>query len=130
MTWSREISRMSKILNFEIFTPLYGNLKMLHFDANPIWNGYLVTELWAIYQCWKQYQTKESELFFLPVSQNNICDIRLIPLDHVTIENLSFIEFNTKFTHSRAILIRLESCLEDPMVHLFLFIVHDIFSKL
>ena len=40
-----------------------GNLKMLHFDANPIRMEYLVTELWAIYQRWKQYKIKEFELF-------------------------------------------------------------------
>ena len=34
-----------KIINFQILTPHSGNLKMLHFDANPIRNGYLVTEL-------------------------------------------------------------------------------------
>ena len=44
VTRLRELmSRMSKIFNFEIFTPLSGSLKMLHLDANHI--GYLVTEL-------------------------------------------------------------------------------------
>ena len=42
VTRSREMNHMSKI---ETFTPLSGNLKMLHFDANPIRNGYLVTEI-------------------------------------------------------------------------------------
>ena len=31
--------------NFYFLTPLYHNLKMLHFDANPITIEYLVTEL-------------------------------------------------------------------------------------
>ena len=30
------IKEMSHMSNFEIFTPLSGNLKMLHFDANPV----------------------------------------------------------------------------------------------
>ena len=38
-------------------------LKMLHFDANPIRIRCLVTELWASYQYWKQYETKEFDLF-------------------------------------------------------------------
>ena len=54
VTQSREMSHMSKIFNFEIFTTPSSNFKMLHFDANPIkignlFLGYLVTELWAIY---------------------------------------------------------------------------------
>ena len=32
-------------VNFCFLTPLYHNFKMLHFDANPITIGYLVTEL-------------------------------------------------------------------------------------
>ena len=76
-----------KIFNFEISTPLSEKLKMLHFDANPIIIRYLVTELWAIYQDWKQDRTKESELFPSQYLKNNICDIRLIPLDHVTYMN-------------------------------------------
>ena len=31
--------------NFNFLTPLSYNFKMLHFDANPITIGYLVTEL-------------------------------------------------------------------------------------
>ena len=42
---SRKTSRMFKIFSFDISTPLFGNTKMLHFDANPIRIGYLVTEL-------------------------------------------------------------------------------------
>ena len=42
----REISRMSKIFNFEISTPHSGNSeKLLFINANPIRIGYLVTEL-------------------------------------------------------------------------------------
>ena len=36
---------------FYFLTPLCHNLKMLHFDANPITIGYLVTELQRICQC-------------------------------------------------------------------------------
>ena len=32
-------------VNFYFLTPLSQNFKMLHLDANPITNGYLVTEL-------------------------------------------------------------------------------------
>ena len=64
MTWSKEICRMSKIFNFEFLTPLFDNLKMLHFDTNPIHIGYLVTELWVIYQYWKQYKTHDFTSFF------------------------------------------------------------------
>ena len=31
--------------NFYFLTPLSKNLKMLHFDANPLTIGYLLTEL-------------------------------------------------------------------------------------
>ena len=34
-----------KIFNFYFLTLLSHNIKMLHFDANPITIGYLVTEL-------------------------------------------------------------------------------------
>ena len=77
VTWSREISR--KIFNFEMSTPPSGNLKMLYFDANAISIGYLVTELWAIYQCWKQYKTEKFDPFPCQYLKNNIYDIRLIP---------------------------------------------------
>ena len=35
----------SLVENFYFLTPLSQNFKMLHFDANPIKIGYLVTEL-------------------------------------------------------------------------------------
>ena len=84
VTRSREMSHMSKIFNFETLTPPSGNLKMLHFSANPIIIGYLVTDLWANYQCWKQYKIKEFELFLCQYLKNSISDIRLILLNHVT----------------------------------------------
>ena len=59
------------------------NLKMLHFDENPIRIGYLVIELWVCYQHWKQYKTKEFDLFLCQNLKNNLCDIRLILLVHV-----------------------------------------------
>ena len=55
-----KMSRMSKILN----------LKMLYFDANPIRIGCLVAKLWAIYQYWKQYRTKESDFFLCQYLKN------------------------------------------------------------
>ena len=63
------------------FWDFYNSFWQFTIDAHPIRIGYLVTELWAIYQCWKQYKTKEFELFLCQVLKNNI---RLIPLDHVT----------------------------------------------
>ena len=42
---TREMSHLSKILNYHFLTPLSHNVKMLHFDANPITIGYLVAEL-------------------------------------------------------------------------------------
>ena len=44
---------------------------MVHFDANPVIIWYLVTELWSIYQCWKQYKQKEFELFLCQYFKNN-----------------------------------------------------------
>ena len=80
----KKVSICDTIKENEISTPLSGNSKMLHFNANPIRIGYLVTELWAIYKRWKQYKTKEFECFLCLYLKNNICDIRLIPFDHVT----------------------------------------------
>ena len=71
VTRSRAMSHLSKIFKFEFS----GNLKMLHFYANPVRIGCLVTELWAIYQGWKQYKTKEFELFPSWYFKNPICDI-------------------------------------------------------
>ena len=69
VTRSREMSRMSTIFNFEISTPLSGNSRMLHFNANLIIIWYLVTELWVIR--WKQYKTKEFECFLCLYLKNN-----------------------------------------------------------
>ena len=49
--------------NFNFLTPLSHNFEMLHFDAHP----------WQFEHCFCQYL------------KNNISDIRLIPLDYVTI---------------------------------------------
>ena len=76
---------MSKTFNSEFLTPLSDNLKMLHLYANPIRIGYPVTYVWAIHQYRRQYKTKEFEPFLCQYHKNNICDIRLVPLDHVTI---------------------------------------------
>ena len=70
--------------NFNFLTPLSYNPKMLHFDANPITIECQVTDLWWIWQCQKQYKTKEFEHCFCQYLKYNITDIRLIPLDHVT----------------------------------------------
>ena len=79
VTRSRETSHLSKIFNFEFST--FRQLKNANFDANPVIIGYLVTELWAMYQGWKQYETKEFVLFPSWYLKNNICDIRLISFD-------------------------------------------------
>ena len=67
---------------------------ILSFLTHPLvsWKCYVLVqtplesdiELWAIYQDCKQYKTKESELFPSQYLKNNICDIQLFPLDHVT----------------------------------------------
>ena len=84
VTWSREMSRMSKIFYFEFSTSLSINLKMLHFDTNPIAIGYLVAELWTFYQDWKQYKTKEFELVPSQYLKINNSEFQLIFLDHIT----------------------------------------------
>ena len=61
---------------------------MLYFDANPIRTKYLVTEFHEQFDhCWNNIKQKEFELFLCQNLKNNICDIRLIPLDHVTYLN-------------------------------------------
>ena len=35
VTWSREMTYMSKMSNFEFLAPLSDNLNMLHLNANP-----------------------------------------------------------------------------------------------
>ena len=107
VTRSREMSRMSTIFNFEISTPLSGNSRMLHFNANLIIIWYLVTELWVIR--WKQYKTKEFECFLCLYLKNNICDIRLIPLDHVTYEP-HFVPNSSKQKYNSPYLIGMHSC--------------------
>ena len=63
------MSRLSKIFNFENFTPHSRDFQMLRCDTNPIRIRYAVTELWAIYRRWKQYKTKAFELFCCHLSQ-------------------------------------------------------------
>ena len=67
------------------YTTLWQLMNAKCWYANPIQNRYLVTELWAFYHCWKQYKTKGFEIFLCQYLKNYICDIQLIPLDHVTI---------------------------------------------
>ena len=70
VTWSREMSLLSKKFNFNFYflPPLSYNFEMLHFDANPITNGYLASELWRICRCSKQYK-KGIWTLYLPISQ-------------------------------------------------------------
>ena len=70
------MSNLSKISNFYFLTPLYHDFKILHFDANPITFGYLVEGF--------VNAKKEFEHRFCQYLKNNIANIRLIPLDHVT----------------------------------------------
>ena len=68
---------------------------MLHFDANPITIEYLVTLITSNLLLLKQYKTKEFRTFLCQYLQNNISDIRIIPLDHVTYYDItSTIEFD------------------------------------
>ena len=50
------------------FTPLSDKFKMLDFHANCIRIGYMVLELWATCQCWKQYKKKNWDSFFANIS--------------------------------------------------------------
>ena len=84
VTWSKGNESPVKYFQFWEFFTIVWELQMLHFDTNPIRIGYLVTELWAIYQCWKQSKTKELRPFLCQYLKNTVCDIGLIPLDHVT----------------------------------------------
>ena len=69
MTWSREMSHMSKIFNFVFLTPFSDHLKMLHFDANPIKIGYLdyrvTSNLWVL----KTISKKRIWPLSMPISQ-------------------------------------------------------------
>ena len=49
---SKKKGNKSLVENFYFYflTLFFENFKMLHFDANPITIGYLVTELWRIWQ--------------------------------------------------------------------------------
>ena len=61
----REMSHLLNIFNYEFFTPLCGNLKMLHFDANPIIIGYRVMSYEQFIEAQKQYKTGDiSETIF------------------------------------------------------------------
>ena len=65
----------------KIFTPIFWQLKMLHFDETPVRIGYVVTELWSIYHL---------NYFFANISKTISATSRLIPLDHVTLLCLSW----------------------------------------
>ena len=56
---------------------------MLHFDANPIIIGYLVTELEEFVNAKNNVKQRNLITVFANL-KNNMADIRLIPLDHVT----------------------------------------------
>ena len=76
-------SLVENVNSYSFLTPLSHNFKLLHFDANPITIEYLVTELWRFFFL-KQCKTKKFEHYFRQYLKNNMADIRLIPLDHVT----------------------------------------------
>ena len=50
VTWSREVSHMSAIFNFDFSSQFTYALKMLHFDPNCIKIGHLIAEIWQIVQ--------------------------------------------------------------------------------
>ena len=77
VTRSSEMSHLSIIFNFEFSTPYSCNLKMLHVEVNPIRIECLVTELWAIYQYWKQYETQKNiTAFFANTSKTISATVR------------------------------------------------------
>ena len=58
---------------------------MLHFNANPITIGNLVIQSYEeVVKAKNKNKTKTFEHCFCQNLKNNIADIRLIPLDHVT----------------------------------------------
>ena len=64
-------------VQFWVFCTTFWQHEMLRFDSNPI-------IIRTIYQRWKPYKTKEFELLLRQYLKNNICNIQIIPLDHVT----------------------------------------------
>ena len=98
----KENESHSKILNFEIFTPLSGNLKMLHFDVNPIIR-YLLTEYMSAENNIKQrnlksffaniltiYATFDSFHVVDHVEYNNNCDITTLYYSNMRIVSCYF----------------------------------------
>ena len=69
---------------WDSYTTLWHLKNAIFGCKSHIRNGYLLTVLWAFHQCWKQYKAKEFELFLCQYLKNNICDVWLIPLEHVT----------------------------------------------
>ena len=58
---------------------------MLHFDPNPITIGFIWLQSYEEFVNAKNnIKTKEFEHCFCQYLKNNMADIRLIPLDHVT----------------------------------------------
>ena len=57
---------------WDLYTTLW-QFKNATFWCKPPKNW--MSELWTIYQCWKQYETKEFELFLCQYLKNNICKI-------------------------------------------------------
>ena len=78
-------SKMSLHSNFRPICDMIKENESLVYSILFSYTTYLVTELWRICRCWKQYKTKEFEHCFCQYLKNNITDIWLIPLDHVTI---------------------------------------------
>ena len=85
------MSRLLRIFNFDIITPLSGNLKLLHFYAIPIRIRYIVPELWAIFKCWKQYKQKNLTSFFANISKTTSATSDSFPLimSHVKMHNVN-----------------------------------------
>ena len=86
MTWSREMSHMSKILSFEFLTPPSNNINMLHFNANPISIGSgnrVMSNLSVLKTIWKQ---QDLNPFFANISEtiSLTSDSFLLFMSHTT----------------------------------------------
>ena len=78
------IKGIESLVNY-FLTPLSHHFKMLHLDANPISIRYLVQSYDGLVNAKNNInKTKGFEHCFCQYLKNNIADIRLIPLDHVT----------------------------------------------
>ncbi len=81
---SSKMSLNSQTSYFQFSTWCYFTFKELHFAENPIKIGDTIPKLWPIERLSKQWKTKVLISFVWLYLQINICEFRLILLDHTT----------------------------------------------